>query len=114
MRIVLFWGEKITSLDTDQLQIVIRVLFLCTLEQIRFVACLLDVGTKLSLGISPHADVLMQEDSAAGASEGFMLESQGPDSAAASPRSWCFPEDEGGFLLENNGTKGLARLLRSS
>lgn len=48
--------------------------------------------------------MLTQEDSAAGASEGF-IESQEPDSAAVSPRSWCFPEDEGGFLLENNGMK---------
>lgn len=63
-------------------------------------------GTELSLGISPRADVLTQEDSAAGASEGFMLEGQGPDSAAVSPRSWCFPEDEGGFSLARNGMKG--------
>lgn len=43
-----FWGEKIISPYADQLQIIIRVLFLCTLEQIRFVACLLSVGTELS------------------------------------------------------------------
>lgn len=43
-----FGGEKITSLISDQLQIIIRVLFLCALEKIRFVACLLGVGTELS------------------------------------------------------------------
>lgn len=41
-------GEKITSPYADQLQIIIRVLFLCALEQIHFVACLLGVGTELS------------------------------------------------------------------
>lgn len=113
-KVFFFFGKKIINLCTDQLQIMIRVLFLCTSKRVRFGACVLDVGTELSLGISPRADVLTQEDSAAGASEGFMLESQGPDSAAVSPRSWCFPEDEGGFSLARNGMKGLARLLRFS